>query len=175
MRFFSTQVGVVCGICCTVVFISCKPKIKQPFYYFDYEQAAGWNNIQLESGFAHSGTYCEKITPEKLYSHTFSISLAEVAPQPLKKVKAAVWLAAPDAEKEIWLVIDLFSAKENKSIVYKPGNNLTPLLKKAGGWQLCTNEMDISAIKDGSAILKVYVWNPDKQQVFADDFEIKFE
>lgn len=144
-------------------------------YFYDYEQAAGWSAIQLETGFAKSGKYCEKVTADKVYSHTFIMSLAEAGSKSLKKVKASVWITAPELQQDVNLIIDMFSPAEGKSVknIYK----LIPVsdLQGKADWVQFTAELDIADIKDGSVITKVYVWNPGGQKFFLDDFLISFE
>ncbi len=144
-------------------------------YFFDYEQAAGWSSVQLESGFAKSGKYCEKVTADKVYSNTFILPLAEAGPQNLKKVKASVWITAPEINQDLKLVIDMYSPAENKSVK----NIYTPIaaadLQGKADWVQFATELDIADITDGSVITKVYVWNPGGQKFFIDDFLISFE
>jgi hypothetical protein len=154
---------------------ACKPREKNAPFYFNYEQAAGWLPVQLEKGFAHSGKYCEKLTAGKIYSHTFVMPLAEMHSSPVKKINAAAWVAAPDVQNGVGLVIDLFSPSANKSIKNNLGKDFGPAIAKKGGWFHCTNELDVSAVKERDVIVKVYVWNPNGQKLFVDDLEISFE
>lgn len=155
--------------------LSCSTRAKKANrFYFDYEQAAGWTDVQLEQGFARSGRYCEVVTADKVYSHTFILTLAEAGPASLKKVQANVWIAAPEIQQDITLVIDLFSPALEKSIKHMYKNIPASELQGAGGWRNYTAELDIGEITDGSVMAKVYVWNPNAQKCFLDDFEISF-
>ena len=161
---------------CTILLSACsKKQAPANGYFFDYEQAAGWSTVQLESGFAKSGKYCEKITPDKVYSTTFILPLAEAGPQNLKKVKASVWITAPEIQQDLKLVIDMYSPAESKSVknIYMP--IATADLQGKADWVQFTTELDIADITDGSVITKVYVWNPGGQKFFIDDFLISFE
>ncbi|RXK59260.1 hypothetical protein ESA94_14055 [Lacibacter luteus] len=144
-------------------------------YFFDYEQVVGWSSIQLEKGFARSGKYCERITPDKVYSNTFILPLAETGKQNLKKIIASVWVTGPEVQQDLKLVIDMYSPTENKSVknVYMP----IPVadMQGKGKWIEYKTELDIADILDGSVIAKVYVWNPGAQKFFVDDFRISFE
>lgn len=160
----------------TFALFACSGKqVKEDVYFFDYEQAAGWSTIQLESGFAKSGKYCEKITPDKVYSNTFILSLAEAGKQPRKKIKASIWITAPEMQQDVQLVIDMFSPTESKSI--KNTYLLIPAanLQGKGDWVQFKTELDIADITDGSILAKVFIWNPGGQKCFLDDFQISFE
>lgn len=174
--FVGMKIVSILLVVCAFLFSACtKKQTKGNSYFFDYEQAAGWSQVQLEAGFANSGRYCEKITPDKVYSNTFILSLAEAGSKNLKKVKASVWITAPEIQQDLKLVIDMYSPAESKSVknIYMP--IAAASLQGKANWVQFTTELDIADITDGSVITKVYVWNPGGQKFFVDDFFISFQ
>ncbi|MBI2730162.1 MAG: hypothetical protein HYX40_05325 [Sphingobacteriales bacterium] len=159
-----------------IILIGCTTSKHNNLRYFqDYENAKGWTGALIDSGIAYSGKFSQKVINENEYGEGLRIPLGEADKQPLKKIKANVKIAATQLDGEIFLVIDIFSPSENKSIAYNSGANQSEIIKSSKAWAVCTNEMFIPANAKANDIVKVYVWNPRHQQFFMDDFEVTFE
>lgn len=162
-------------ICIFWLLCACSDKKQTAITFtFDYEQAYGWMDLNLEKGIAHSGVYCERLTADKEYSHGFTLPLTQIHTAPVKKMNASVWVTATEMTAPVYLILDVFIPGSNEHLIFFQ-KDLSPFLKKKGGWRLATAEIDLTAIKARNAMIKVYVWNRERQNIWLDDFTVKFE
>jgi len=161
--------------CFVAVPFACgKKKPTAIHFQYDYEQSYGWTDITLEKGIAHSGLYSERISSDKVYSHGFTLPIAQIYSSPVKKMKASVWVNATEINAPVYLVLDVYIPVSNEHLKFVQ-KDFSALLQKKGGWQNVSAEINLSGIKTRDAIVKAYVWNKLNQNLWIDDFSIDFE
>lgn len=161
---------------CLLCLLGCTHRSTNELHFTqDYEKLKGWSLANCTKEMAHSGVYAQKITDDNDYGKGFMIRLGDVSTHPLHKIKTSAWLHSPAADGQVFLVIDIFSGSENKSIAYTSGNDWSGLIKQNKTWTQCSNEMQIPANVRPDDVLKIYVWNPKKQVYYIDDFDVSFE
>ena len=153
---------------------ACADEQKANGFVNDYEQSFGWQTLPVVKGNAHSGSYAEAISPEREFSATFQSTFAQIEPaQPLPHVKAGVWLYATKLSQPVFLVLHVSDPADGHSIDYKSIE-----IKPAdvnGKWYNALLDHRLPADLKGSYQCKVYLWNPNKQNLLADDFAVAFE
>jgi len=133
----------------------------------DFESPkSNWSEVPVQNSKVYSGSYSEKIDE---YSTTFEIALDSILSDSIDKLLISAKLQVfADEDSECQLVISIES-KGNQ--YYWKGFNLKKYTKSMGSWWLANNNIiiDKSAIQEDS-ILKIYIWNNKKNEIFIDDF-----
>ncbi len=152
----------------------CSSEKKNNSFVNDYEQSIGWAQVPVIKGNAHSGSYAESITPDREFSHTFFASLAQIEPaQLLPLIIADVWVYGTKLSQPVTLVLQVTDTADGKVIAYKTTDLDT---KDANGkWTNLILTHQLPANSKGSYTCKVFLWNPNKQTLLADDFRISFK
>ncbi len=152
-----------------------KNKTENARFTYDYEQALGWENIQLEKGVAHSGSFSEKLTGEKEYSHGFFLPLAQVENGPYKKMKVDLWANAITINAPVYLVVKAYNPQTDQE--YKAvQKDLAPELRNGTGWHHFSESLDLSTLKTNDPVfVKAFIWNNQKQALWIDDVTVAFE
>lgn len=156
------------------LFSACSDNKPQHIYLKDYEQSFGWEKIPVVKGNAHSGSYAEAITPNREFSVTFESGFSQIeTAYPLPKITAIVWLNASKLLQPVYLVLHVTDPADGRSVEYKSVE-----LKQQdanGKWFPLILVHTLSEGIRGNYLCKIYVWNPNKQNLLADDFQITFE
>lgn len=161
-----------------ILFASCAKDKKNELEYFnDLENVKGWtggknNEETIIKGLAHSGQYISKTDSLYKYSFGFTIKLSDLAEQPIKKVKASMWVNVPDIRSDAGLVITLDSAGKNISWTSK---SIKDFVKKTDEWTEVSSEVQFPEMKTSKDYsVSAYIWNTGKFPVLADDTRIQF-
>lgn len=161
-----------------ILFASCAKDKKNELEYFnDLENVKGWaggknNDETIVKGTAHSGQYISKTDSVYQYGFGFNIKLSDLAEQPVKKVKASVWVNVPDIRSEAGLVIALDSAGKNILWTSKP---IKDFVKKTDEWTEVVSEVQFPEMKTSKDYsVTTYIWNTGKFPVLADDSRVEF-
>ena len=130
--------------------------------------------MQVVRGNTHSGVYAEAIDPGREFSTTFQSTFAQIEPAyPLPQIKASVWLYATKLTQPVLLVLQVSDPADGRSIEYKSIE-----VKPAdvnGKWYNALFSHRLPIELKGSYLCKVLLWNPNKQNLLADDFQVAFE
>lgn len=160
---------------CILLLSACRQtKSNAIVFQYDYEHAYGWEDIPLEKGIAHSGQFCERINPDREYSHGFTLPITGIGRTPIQLMKASVWANATEISGPVYLVLDVFIPGSNQHLKFIQ-QDLSTQLSKKGGWHYFTAKVDLKDIKERNAIVKAYIWNNQRQHLWIDDFTLVFE
>lgn len=117
--------------------------------------------------------YCSKIDSVNQYSYGFKKLISEISPDPIKKVNVSVWVKINDTNKKTSLVISLDN-KDGKNIFWS-GHEVNPITKETNKWyKIDVLDVFPEDYEIDGAVIGVYVWNPNNDIVYVDDFEISF-
>jgi len=122
--------------------------------------------------YGYTGDYCSKIDTVNQYSYGFRKTISEFSQNPIKKIKVSVWVKLEDLSKKTPLVISV-TGKDNKNI-YWAGHDVNPSIKEANKWFKFEVNDSLPDFDPNGAHIETYVWNPNKNVAYVDDFEISF-
>jgi len=120
----------------------------------------------------HTGDFCSKIDSINQYSYGFGKLLSEISPDPIKTVKASVWVKLEHLDKNIKLVLAI-TGPTHKTILWK-GHEINSVAKEVNKWYEFEVEEALPDFDAEGAYIEIYVWNPDKNVAYVDDLEVKF-
>ena len=135
---------------------------QRPFW--KTHEAARTNTI------VHSGDYAEKIGE---YSTTFQFPIDSIKLSPGNELY--VWCRIYtyfESETGAQLVA---SVEDSSGTVFRKALPVSPFQKAFSNWWPVTLDFFIdSTALNPNAVLKIYLWNPDREEAFADDFSVEF-
>jgi hypothetical protein len=106
------------------------------------------------------------------YSLGLSKAFSEISPNPVKHIKVSVWVKLTDLAKKSSLVVSV-NGPDNKNIFWS-GHDLNTVVKESGKWTKFETEDILTDVNTDSAKVGIIVWNPNKDVVYIDDYEIQF-
>lgn len=138
----------------------------------DMENVNVWSNqATIVRGIAHTGNYASKLDSTAVYSFGFQSLFENVLKNIPKKINVTMWIYAPQANPKATLVVDINSNGKSKYWRNSALNGVTD----AKEWKKMSATFDLPSNLDIKDELKIYVWNPDKQELYIDDLDISFE
>jgi len=158
-----------------IILFSCSSDKKNDLTFKnDIDQMAGWiKDPTIMKGEGHSGKYFLKVDSLMPYSLGFNELLSNISSKPLKKINFSAWCKANTLTKNVVLVCDVVT-KENQHIVYK-GVSLKDYLKNPNEWMQISGDVNLPSNLPADAKVLVYLWTPQKEVAYIDDYEISFE
>jgi hypothetical protein len=141
---------------------------------YDFEKTSDEiDSSKVTGDMAHSGSHSFRISKETGYGPVIAIKGSDISSRGKKiLIEATAFLFLADslrADPE-YLVVSL----EEKNHPYQYENLLLNKLNlKINQWNKISFNVLIREIKSGNDILKVYLWNPGKNELFLDDFRVE--
>ena len=130
------------------------------------------NNNTIGYYGGHTSDCCAKVDPEHQYSYGFSKLISEISPNPIKKVIVSAWVKLSDITKKTIMVVSVSSPKK-KDIFWK-GHDVNPVVKEVNKWYKFEIEETLPDFDAEGAHIGIYLWNPNNNTAFVDDYDIKF-
>lgn len=140
----------------------------------DMENAAvlGTDSVLQCTSCAKSGRYSLKLDPLHEYGLNIIIPVQKYSGKIPAKIKVSLWAMFPDTSAKVILVVDISSA--DKKPIFWAGREIQYFLNP-NTWNQGFFRCNLPAeLKEGD-LIKIYLWNPQKKTIFADDFIIDFE
>ena len=157
----------------TVLFFGCSNNSDfSPTYRGEIDGGEWINNYTIGKYWGYTGEYCSKVDSINQYSYGFKKSFDEISPNPIKKVKISVWVRLDDRNKKAILVLSVND--KNKKNVYWVGHDVNPVVKEINKWYNFEVEEKLPDFESAGATIETYIFNPDKNVVYVDDFKIIF-
>lgn len=120
-----------------------------------------------------TGDHCSRTDSVNPYSFGFSKAVNDISPDPIKSVKVSVWVKMEELDKKCFLVVSL-DGKNNKNYLWQ-GHELNLTVKEKNKWyRIDTEDLFPKNLETEGTYIKIYVWSPNKNVVYVDDYEIKF-
>lgn len=163
----------------SIVLFSCgeSSKTKKSSLQFqnDFESVDGWFvSNDILKGNAYSGHYSTFANDTNNFSQVFSLMVGDLPVKPFSKVNISLQAKCEKTTTTSQLVL---SIEIDGNILNWQGLRLTEFLRKSNEYFPVTTTFqlppDLSVPEN--AVIKIYVWNTEKETVFADDFEISFQ
>ncbi len=156
----------------TIFVLSCSNNKEFAPTYKGQIDGGDWINSHTIGNFGgFTGDRCSKVDSINQYSYGIRKLVKEISPKPIKKIKTVVWVKLEDLNKKMILVVSL--GKENKNIVWN-GHDINPLVKETNKWYKIAFEDVFPEYDLEGTQIEAYVFNPDKNIAYVDDFEISF-
>jgi hypothetical protein len=139
---------------------------------YDPDNAKFWGSpVSLVKGVAHSGEYASKMDSSNTYSFGFKSIIKNIKKDAPIKIKVKLWVYAGQPNPDATLVVDINN--NGKSKYWK--NAALSGVSKGREWTECSASFDIPTNINVNDEVKIFVWNPNMQLLYIDDFEISFE
>jgi uncharacterized membrane protein len=138
---------------------------------FDFEEIkpVGKDSQLVSEDFAHSGTHSIKLDNNTEYSPGITESLSTI--NTIEGiVDASVWVYLPDTSSETSLVIT-FESNGKVSDWYSV--SLKDYAHQPNKWTQVIGSRKIPNAASSADIMKVYIWNKDKNTLYFDDLDVK--
>ncbi len=156
-----------------VILFSCsKTGKKANEFTNDMENAKFWSNSSsVVKGFAHSGIYASKLDTANTFSYGFQSVFENILKSTPKKVIVTIWVYSLLPNPDASIVVDINNNGQSK--FWK--NSALNGVSKAKEWTEVKALFDLPANLDIKDELKIYVWNPNKRDLYIDDLNVSFE
>jgi hypothetical protein len=122
-------------------------------------------------GIAHSGVYSSKLDSSNIYSFGFKSDFATALKKTPKRVYVTLWVysAQPNPDATVVAAIN----NNGKEIFWK--NSAMLGVTTINEWTEISVIFDFPSNLDLKDVLSIFVWNPNKRELYIDDYDISFE
>lgn len=137
----------------------------------DMENVKFWGGpTAVVKGLAHSGSYACKLDSVNIYSYGFQSVFENIGKKIPKKVNITLWVYSMQPDPDATIVIAVNSNGQSK---YWQNTGMVGIAK-AKEWTEISASFDLPANLDIKDELSVFVWNPNKRELYLDDFKVSF-
>jgi hypothetical protein len=155
--------------------------IKQPepvYYVFNgFEDKQTWDKDTsiLSTEKVWKGKYSIKLTSKDQYGPACANRISRLTDKPFKKVQVSLWAYATGVFKDAQVVATL-NFKDDDNQVYENyfwlSSKFDYFIDK-DKWGQVFFSFNLPELRSRNDELKIYVWNPDNQPLYIDNFEMK--
>jgi hypothetical protein len=140
----------------------------------DFESLIGWvqvdaNKLTKES--SHSGIYAAKTDSASPYSIGFIRKLNEISDHQIIQIDMQAYVLSKSFDAQATFVLSIESAGKS---VYWQGVNIVDFISAPNKWYPVKCHYDLPKDIPRDSEVRIYIWNKGKEEVLADDFELKF-
>ncbi len=144
---------------------------------FENKKENNWtfDRITKPNSAAHSGMFSTFVDSANEYSNMYILPTTEILLNKKNVVlKTSFWKYETKSGSDAKFVVSIES-KNGTSYFWQTINEICTKEKTSEfGWEKITGEVDLPEIRSNGDIIKVYLWNVGKKQIFMDDVEIHF-
>ena len=147
------------------------PKLLLKYDFETKSKDVDASNLSRER--ANSGSQSFRITGRTEFSPVLAMKCSDISDsRKTVPIQAEVYVYLPDSlgTGEVSLVVSL--EQQEKSYQYEK-LQLNFLNLKLNAWNKITFPVILHKINSGGDVLKVYLWNPGKKELFLDDFSVE--
>ena len=154
------------------------PQPKPVFYLFNgFEHKETWDKdtsiVSTEK--VWKGKYSVKLDAKNEYGPTYAVRISKMTDQPFKRFYISLWAYATGKFKDAQIVATI-SFKDDENQVYEKyfwlSSKFSYFIEK-DKWGQVFFSFNLPELMSRNDELKIYVWNPDKQPLYIDNFEMK--
>lgn len=116
-----------------------------------------------------------KLGPADVYGPSCTSIFSKMYHKPLKNIRISLWAYCTQLPKDAQIVATISFKDEDNQIFenyFWLSSKLEYFIEK-GKWGQVFFSFNLPALKSINDELKIYVWNPDKNTIFIDNFELK--
>lgn len=132
---------------------------------------AHWTNNTITSEKAHSGTFALKVDSTIEYSDNLTIhDLNKISKKAGLILKTSFWCSSSNNNANAKLIISV-ATSGGKSYIWRSVAEIKG--ENTNGWKQISGAVELPVINSNSDIIKIYLWNINKTELFIDDIEIE--
>jgi hypothetical protein len=122
-------------------------------------------------GIAHSGVFSSKLDSSNIYSFGFKSDFATALKNTPNRVYVKLWVYSLQPNPDATVVAAI--SNNGKEKFWK--NSALLGVRKVNEWTQVRVIFDFPSDLDLKDVLSIFVWNPNKRELYIDDFDISFE
>ena len=154
------------------------PQPKPVYYLFNgFEHKETWDKDTglVSSENVWKGRYALKMDNRDEYSPTFAKRISVMTDTAFRRVQVSLWAYATSVYKDAQIVASI-NFKDDDNQVYEKyfwlSSKFDYFIDK-GKWGQVFFSFNLPELRSRNDELKIYVWNPDKNVLYLDNFELK--
>ena len=121
---------------------------------------------------AHSGQMVTAVTPSIEYSDGLIIKdMSKLYNKRNLVLKTSFWRNDKDERAEAWLVINIETSK-GESYFWHAIKTIND--QETDIWKKIEGAVDLPPIRSMDDVIKIYLWNKDKKEIYMDDINVEF-
>lgn len=145
--------------------------IKPYIFFNDCEGKTNWGQMQtICSTFSYKGNKSSQTGKGQVFSITYEYAIKNL-PDSLKSLNINLYCYQKDNIKDLQLVLELY---DNQSQSLRKNIYLNDLKLITNKWNNVNYNYNLPADFYKNKLIKVYIYNPSKTEVYIDDFKITF-
>jgi hypothetical protein len=154
------------------------PEEKPVYYVFNgFEDGNTWDKdaSRLSKEEVKYDSFSLKISPVDVYGPSCTNIFSRMHDKPIKKIRCSMWVYCEQEPKDAQIVATI-SFNDNDNQIFENYFWLSSKLEyfvKKGKWGHAFFTFNLPSLKSINDELKIYVWNPDKNTIYIDNFELK--
>lgn len=116
-----------------------------------------------------------KLSNDDVYGPSCTNVFSRIHDKPLQKIRCSMWVYCEQEPKDAQIVATI-SFKDNDNQIFENYFWLSSKLEyfvEKGKWGQAFFTFNLPALKSINDELKIYIWNPDKNTIYIDNFELK--
>ncbi|MCK9616974.1 MAG: hypothetical protein M0R21_03975 [Lentimicrobiaceae bacterium] len=139
----------------------------------DLECVDCWaNTSSVVKTMAHSGEFACKLDSVAEYSTTFQKTIGGISSKIPKKINVSLWVNSTQPSPDASIVLDINN--NGKSVLWL-ANSFKDVVKNEKEWTEFKSSFKLPPTLKPEDLVKIYVWNNKKLNLFIDDINIEFE
>ena len=138
---------------------------------FETEDLWGGKPEQLDSSKFVFGKFSYKLDKTVEYGPAFTKKISEINGGNFNKIHIALWAFAPEPISNMPIVISIENA-EKGGYIWASSHIENFIFQDE--WGRAFFNFDMPEVKSKDDVLKIYVWNVERKNLFIDDFSIEF-
>ncbi len=139
-------------------------------YDFEEIKPTGKDSLLVSTDFAHSGNNAIKLDKNTEYSPGITEKMEKISPNGIGNADASVWIYLPDTATTAALVISFESSGKTIDWYAVP---LKDFVRSPNKWMQVVGSRKLPKAATKDDIMKVYIWNQDKNTLYFDDLSVK--
>jgi len=154
------------------------PQPKPVFCIFNgFEERQTWDKDTsiLTKEKVWKGKYAIKLDARDEYGPAYTSRISRMTDKPFKRVQVSLWAYATGIFKDAQIVATL-SFKDDDNQIYEKyfwlSSKFSYFINK-NKWGQVFFSFNLPELRSRNDELKIYVWNPDKDPLYIDNFELK--
>lgn len=126
-----------------------------------------WENAQISTDFAYSGSASGKLSPDMEYGVTYKIKSLPALVEKSRTLLFSSYFWNNGNLKDCELVVSL---NDGETSVYYKSYNLRSLLKTQKSWEKLDLLFQLPQVKSEYSEIAIFLWNTGKGELYTDDF-----
>ena len=166
----------IAGLLSMVLFVSCSTKNQTAddgVYFQDFDNLHFWGHDEwnITGAKAHSGDYSARTDSNAEYSQTFEMDFAYAQSKGYRALEVSAWLFVPNMNAKGGLVTSIEAASGGSA--YESAD-IKNFITAPNQWEKISGFLKFPEKAPEGSKIKVYLWSPNKSEIFLDDVTVKF-